>query len=305
MKRVFSFSILLLFLIIIKTSIVKAAALPSFIVPESVYSIDDRRFVDNFSKPKISELSQSVALIVDKDLVKKNIMSSLIQTRRLTDKNGLNICPDELFATHFSVNSCTGFLISEDLLVSAGHCFMSEDDCANKNIIFNVRALNEVKKGYKVSSSSVFECKEILKSVFDSEGDQDYSVIRLKQKAIDRKPLKIRSIGKIQKRDKVFMLGYPLGMALLQTGSAIVNDISPEHSFKATLDSFEGNSGSPVFNTKTFEVEGILVRGEEDFFKDPSLECYRYQTYNESSQLPAKGEGVSRISEINNLLVIK
>ena len=32
----------------------------------------------------------------------------------------------------------------------------------------------------------------------------------------------------------------------------------------ANLDSFEGNSGSAVFNELTGEVEGILVRGKPD-----------------------------------------
>jgi len=298
MLRVFIFS----FFFILVANFVKASDLPSVLASQAIYSIDDRHFVDNFSKPKISELSQSVALIVNKEMVTKKFLSSLISAKHLYDQDGTNICRDELFANHFSVNSCTGFLISDDLLVSAGHCFMSQNDCANKNIVFNVRASNESINGYKVSSSSVYECKEILQSVFDSDGIQDYSVIRLKKKVVGRKPLKIRKNGKIHKSDKVFMLGHPMGMALVKTGDAFVNDDSLEHSFKATLDSFEGNSGSPVFNAKTFEVEGILVRGEEDFLKDPTLECYRYQTYNELSGSSIKGEGVSRISDINDFL---
>ena len=35
--------------------------------------------------------------------------------------------------------------------------------------------------------------------------------------------------------------------------------------FVANLDTYGGNSGSPVFNSDTHEVEGILVRGERDF----------------------------------------
>jgi len=35
--------------------------------------------------------------------------------------------------------------------------------------------------------------------------------------------------------------------------------------FTADLDTYGGNSGSPVFNARTHEVDGILVRGEMDF----------------------------------------
>ena len=38
--------------------------------------------------------------------------------------------------------------------------------------------------------------------------------------------------------------------------------------FQTNLDAFGGNSGSPVLNSETGEVEGILVRGEIDYSYD-------------------------------------
>jgi hypothetical protein len=35
--------------------------------------------------------------------------------------------------------------------------------------------------------------------------------------------------------------------------------------FTANLDTYGGNSGSPVFNADSHEVEGVLVRGDTDF----------------------------------------
>ena len=61
--------------------------------------------------------------------------------------------------------------------------------------------------------------------------------------------------------------------------------------------SFEGNSGSPVFNAETFEVEGILVNGQEDLVQDPKIECYRNIVYGGSGF-----EGVIRASELAPLL---
>ena len=42
-------------------------------------------------------------------------------------------------------------------------------------------------------------------------------------------------------------------------------DIREKAIFTANLDTYGGNSGSPVFNSETHEVEGILVRGDTDF----------------------------------------
>src|SRR5262249_51918318 len=47
-------------------------------------------------------------------------------------------------------------------------------------------------------------------------------------------------------------------------GAAVRNN-APDAFFVANLDTYGGNSGSPVFNSDTHVVEGILVRGENDF----------------------------------------
>jgi hypothetical protein len=267
MARILFFILLLLF------QAAHAGLIPSIDAPEAIYGHDDRRLVDKKSTPNIAELSKSIALIISKDVVEKKFFYSQINAKLLSDADGINLCLDEKFANHHTVNSCTGFLIGEDLVASAGHCFMSAADCEGKLIAFNVQSKNEIKEGYSVLNQNMYECSEIVNSVFDADGFQDYAVIRLKKKVFGAKPLKLRSTGSITTNDQVFMIGHPMGLPLVSTNKALVNDISNSHFFKATLDSFEGNSGSPVFNSKTFEVEGILVRGEEDFLQDQSLQC--------------------------------
>lgn len=267
---------------------------------DAIYGKDERSFVDFHSKQKIKELSKSIALIISEDVVEKKFIYSLIHANKLTDKDGVNLCIDEKFATHHSVNSCTGFLIGPDLVASAGHCFLGVDDCASKKIIFDIKTINEVDKGYFALNNSIYECSEIVKSAFNPDDSQDFAVIRLKKKVSGRKPLVLRSKGEITKDDQVFMIGHPLGLPLVSTGNALVNDTTNSHFFKATLDSFEGNSGSPVFNSKTFEVEGILVNGQDDFLEDLSKGCYRNQVYDQGTVGAPSilGESVSRISEI-------
>ena len=290
MGRVLFLSLLLLQM----TSSLNAALINTTQGSSAIYGLDERKFVDKNSSATINELSKSVALIVSRDALIKQFGRTFISAKSLTDLDGVNSCLTEKFATHHSLNSCTGFLNAPDLLLSAGHCFMSADDCANKKIIFNVRAEQEIETGYKVSNNLVYECSEILKNQFDAEATRDFAVIRLKEKVLDRRPLKLRSKGSLKLDDQVFMIGHPLGLPLISSGNTGITDISNPHFFKATLDSFEGNSGSPVFNSKTLEVEGILVRGEDDFVEDPVKGCYRNQVY----ELGTKGEGVSRISDV-------
>ena len=58
-------------------------------------------------------------------------------------------------------------------------------------------------------------------------------------------------------------MGHPSGLPLKVTAGATVRSHKRDF-YVANLDSFEGNSGSPVFN-ENYEVAGILVRGEVDF----------------------------------------
>lgn len=270
----------------------------------AIYGIDDRKFVDANSSLKIKQLSKSIAMITSKDIVEKHVLNSTITGSLLSDRDGLNLCAEEKFAKHHSVNSCTGFLIAEDLMASAGHCFTPDIDCSNKIIAFDVLSKNEVKKGYRISNKNIYECKEVVSRVLDSENSIDYVVIRLKRKVSDRPILKLRKEGLINSKEKVFMIGHPLGLPQVVSTAADIVESENEHFFKTTLDSFEGNSGSPVFNSKTFEVEGILVRGEEDFFEDSSLQCRRDQVYDQKAEelTALKGEGVNRISDILPLL---
>jgi V8-like Glu-specific endopeptidase len=267
---------------------------------QAIYGSDDRSFIDASTNLKIAEISKSVAMIIDQDSLNKKYFHSFVKAGTLTDTSGVNLCLDEKFAKHHSLNSCTGFLVGPDLIASAGHCFMTKEDCDRKKIIFNVRVDNENEQGYKVSNNAVYDCSEIIKTEFDSQSNQDYSLIRLKRKVTGRLPLKLRSTGMLQATDKVFMIGYPLGLPQVFSAATAINDNADAHFFKATLDSFEGNSGSPVINARTLEVEGLLVRGEDDFVMDNKTNCLRNAVYNEGSQsIPSdKGEGVSRISEI-------
>lgn len=271
------------------------AQLPVQNTPQAIYGKDERQFISRFTEKNLRKLSESVAMIVPGDSLSSRWLTSLIKAEKLSEKSMVNLCLDEKFSNHHSLNSCTGFLIGPDLVASAGHCFMSADDCSNKRIVFEVTAKNEVESGYKVQNHKIYECQEIVKSALSEE--TDYAVIRLKSKVYGRKPLKLKSLkaAPLANGEKVFMIGHPLGLPQVLSKSAKVVETENEHFFKATLDSFEGNSGSPVFNARTLEVEGILVRGEEDFVENAEGQCRRYKTYEEES---GKGESITKIQDL-------
>jgi hypothetical protein len=96
------------------------------------------------------------------------------------------------------------------------------------------------------------------------------------------------------------MLGHPLGLPLIYSPDASLLENKDNVFFKATLNSFHGNSGSPVFNTMTNLVEGILVRGESDFNYVSKNGCNQYAIYQKDDE--EKGEGVTRIKHVYQFL---
>ena len=76
-----------------------------------------------------------------------------------------------------------------------------------------------------------------------------------------------------------------------------MRDNSPSGHFVANLDAYGGNSGSPVFNSDTHEVEGVLVRGDTDFVLQGgcrvSLVC---------PTTGCRGEDCTRVTEFANLV---
>ena len=257
----------------------------------AIYGNDDREIVTKKTAKDLRVLSQSVAMIVQNDFLAVEGAKAFISGETL--EKSLNICADERFSQQPSLSSCTGFLVGDNILATAGHCFQVIEDCENKKIIFDLTGETANKTGYEVPSKNVYSCKKIIAQSF--EGMKDFALIELDRKVKNRRPLAMNLKNKIANDAKVFMIGHPLGQPLMISHSAKVNDNSDSFQFKALLDSFEGNSGSPVFNSKTHKVEGILVNGQQDFVQDEAKGCYRYKQYEATL---SSGEGVTRAIEL-------
>ena len=104
----------------------------------------------------------------------------------------------------------------------------------------------------------------------------DWVVLEL-QRPVDHLPDVARpTIGMARVGMAVYTLGYPCGLPLKLADGATVLSIG-SGDFRADLDTFDGNSGSPVFDAQTHTLLGIIVeaqKGEGDFEPSPALHCY-------------------------------
>ena len=164
-------------------------------------------------------------------------------------------------------------------------------DCENARFVFDY-AIKSKKSGSpkRVHKNQVYKCTKLIKSFVESRG-ADYAVVELDRNVTGRTPLKFRTEGQVSDNAGLVVIGHPSGIPTKVAGGANVRSQSNGF-FVANLDTYGGNSGSAVFNSKTGNVEGILVRGERDFVYKGNC-----KVSNVCADDDCRGEDVTRITE--------
>ncbi|EDY16931.1 peptidase S1 and S6 chymotrypsin/Hap [Chthoniobacter flavus Ellin428] len=186
------------------------------------------------------------------------------------------LCDSELFTkqpclTQFGVGGIgTAFLVSGQKAMTARHCVPDDTTAKSLRLVF----------GYALTSSSIpftisFQKEDVFHiKVANSNNSDDWAVLEL-DRPTTRPALKFGS-GKPDVGTIVYALGYPDALPLKISPQGVVRGaIDASHHFIAAVDAFGGNSGSPVLNSQTHEVEGILVSGNSDFRWIPVDRCSR------------------------------
>jgi len=207
----------------------------------------------------------------------------------------MGLCADERFSHQPAGAFCTGFVVGPDVVATAGHC-INESTLSNVRFVFGYRMVSDKDANMTFPNGDVFRAVKLLGWSQVSDGP-DWALVKL-DRPTGRAPLQL-SRTRIQDNAPVFVIGHPSGLPAKYAGGANVRDNSIRSVFLANLDTYGGNSGSPVLNERTREVEGILVRGETDFMRvgqcNVSLICPR-------SPYGCLGEAVTRTSEFIDFL---
>ena len=126
----------------------------------------------------------------------------------------------------------------------------------------------------------------------------DYAVLKLDRPVVGRTPLKYRKEGKPADDAVLTVIGHPTGLPTKITAAADMRSNTNPIYFVTNADTYGGNSGSAVVDSKTGIVEGILVRGDTDYSR--SSEGCMVSVYR--PQDGGRGEDVTRINIIRDLL---
>jgi V8-like Glu-specific endopeptidase len=260
-----------------------------------IYGDDNRVDVINSTNSMYVELSKSTAGMIPKSKL-RSLGNGEIQLKG-TSLQSRGMCASERFSQQPTTANCSGFLVGENLLVTAGHCIRSKSDCKNNRWVFDYKISSEGQTQINVPETSVYECKRIINTVLSRSDSNDFALIELDRKVTDRRVLDYRTSGKVNVGDDLVVIGHPTGLPTKIADGAKVKSISGKF-FSANLDTYGGNSGSAVFNANTGIIEGILVRGATDYVYDRNQGC---KISNVLGQTEGKGEDVTLITNIPEL----
>lgn len=251
-----------------------------------VYGTDNRTDVYAHADATLrARAQQSTVALMSPGMINATNPNNVVFNAQ-TLKASQDLCSTQRFLTDPAAAFCSGTLIDDDLVLTAGHCVTDATDCANTRIVFNFYRTSATTL-QTVTTADVFSCQSVVVQVNDQVGTGylDYAIIRLDRPATPRfTPAPVRtSTLPLVVLQSVAVIGSGSGIPYKIDSGGIVRDprAATLDFFNASTDTFGGNSGSGVYELLGYKVAGILVRGGNDYNQIGS--CYEVNKYTEHS----------------------
>lgn len=185
-----------------------------------------------------------------------------------------DLCAGEAFEDQPVSVSCTGVIIDDDLVATAGHCFDQATDCQDRKFVVGwyYTAADTFRT---LTQDNVYSCREVLVQDVDSVTGFDHAIVRLDRPiARGLRPVPVRyTVEDIPLDTPVVLPSHGAGLPLKIDSGGRVVAWNPQF-FETTADTFGGASGAGVFDA-TGTVLGLHVRGPTDYIEDMAAGCSR------------------------------
>lgn len=267
-----------------------------------LYGPDDR-FDFYQAAPALQSVASSIALVVDTRSLTPTVSGFSLPSDRTGEEMGW--CRSESYQERFydqpSPGWCTAFLVTPQHVATAGHCIrgLPGDLCSEISFVFGfvMRSATDLPTA-GIPADRVYQCSKIIDGTDEAQG-ADWRVIELDRPVQGRVPLKLAQT-KIADTATVAAWGHPVGLPLKLADNGKIRRNTNQSFFVTTLDTYGGNSGSPVFDLQSLKngapvVEGILVRGEADYVWMSN--CYGSKICAEDA---CRGEDVTRATLLSD-----
>lgn len=224
----------------------------------------DRRIEVAAASEGIRTAGRSVALAVQISALPPAVNGRQpLATKPIRER--MELCAGERYADQPSatVGFGTGFLVAPDVVATARHVV---DPVAIDDLAFAFGfALDSPESALpdSVAQVDVFRAKSAVRAPVD----EDWALVTLERAVPGRAPLPLRRSGSVAVEQHIAVVGHPLALPM-KVAPGEVKVLGTTLLYIDT-DTYQGNSGSPVLNADTFEVEGLFFAGGEDYETTP------------------------------------
>jgi len=265
-----------------------------------VYGEDDREEASVSTDANLLKLIQADVALIATSVLSKNAWGNYDvkpeQQQPLTFIKGCGfMCSNEPFYNETILANCSGVLVGDQYVATAGHC-LTVSPCSSTYFVFDFKKGSPMSN---ISSDNVYTCSRVVASQYTS--DIDYAVIQLDRPVIGRTSIPIRRSGEVALGTPLYLVGHPLGTSMKVAGNASVKMNNGTNGyFSANTDSYNKNSGSMVVNGITWQVEGLLVRGNTDFEPNYTTGCCQSKVCSDT-QGCTQSDGTYHYEEVSKV----
>lgn len=252
-----------------------------------VYGSDDRVEVYDHPSDTLRQIAQqSIVAMIDADQLERDPDTGNYILFTVSLQQAKNLCDGQSFADQPTAALCSGVLIHDDLILTAGHCVQTQTDCARRSFVFNYYLAGPTRLA-PIRDEDVYSCKQI--ALRDEAGGQaltpDFAVIQLDRPVTGgHQPAPVRpATTPLAEGEQITMIGFGSGLpAKIDSGGTVADPRTDTLDyFLANPDAFAGHSGSATFDSND-QLAGILVAGRApDYFVPSDENCNRVNVFDD------------------------
>lgn len=247
----------------------QAAPAPSFSASKGIYG--ENSMQEYYQVPeRLKSLADSTVAFVKKDRLEYDPAGNSYKAKKSVKVTESHYAAEgEDFSSQATLSECSGAYVGKGLILTAGHCVSKDPKAANYRekyfLVFGWKSDKEGSAALDFPADDVYTVKSIEVHALEGQtgngvSNRDFALLSVDREPAGRQPLELEKDQSPRIGQKVFTIGYPLGLAVKINDPEQAQVYNVEKSlFHTNIDAFGGNSGGPAFDSATNKIIGVIV----------------------------------------------